>query len=113
MRPIDADKLIGQIFKNPWAGTHELIDMIHDMPTETVANTWIPVTERMPNREEYVKNDGRFILDDGNRRYQGIFDIYDGKFKFSKHVSGLNYELIEDNCVIAWQPLPEPWEGDK
>lgn len=73
---------------------------------------WIPVSKRLPNREEYLKNDGRFILDDGNRRYQGLFDIYDGKFKFSKHISGISYELIEDNCVIAWQSLPEPYKEE-
>ena len=73
---------------------------------------WIPVSERLPNKEEYLKDDGRFMLDDGNRRYQGLFDIYDGKFKFTKHISGLNYELFEDNCVVAWQPLPEPPEED-
>ena len=68
---------------------------------------WIPVEERMPTKEEFLKDDGRFILDDGNRRYQGLFDIYDGKFKFSRHISGIHYELFEDKCVIAWQPLPE------
>lgn len=74
---------------------------------------WIPVSERLPNKEEYLKDDGRFMLDDGNRRYQGLFDIYDGKFKFTKHISGLNYELFEDNCVVAWQPLPEPYRPEK
>ena len=73
------------------------------------ADGWIPVEERLPNKEEYLKDDGRFMLDDGNRRYQGLFDIYDGKFKFTKHISGLHYELFEDNCVIAWQPLPESY----
>ena len=74
-------------------------------------NTWIPISERLPNREEYLKNDGYFIVTDGNRRYQGLFDIYDGKFKFSKHSSGFYYELIEDKCVIAWQSLPEPYRA--
>lgn len=74
---------------------------------------WIPCSERLPNKEEYLKDDGRFMLDDGNRRYQGLFDIYDGKFKFTKHISGLNYELFEDNCVVAWQPLPEPYRPEK
>ena len=73
-------------------------------------NSWIPVEERMPTKEEFLKDDGRFILDDGNRRYQGLFDIYDGKFKFSRHISGIHYELFEDKCVIAWQPLPEPYK---
>ena len=71
---------------------------------------WIPVEERMPTKEEFLKDDGRFILDDGNRRYQGLFDIYAGKFKFSRHISGIHYELFEDKCVIAWQPLPEPYK---
>ncbi|WP_411331933.1 hypothetical protein [Mediterraneibacter gnavus] len=73
---------------------------------------WIPVEERMPTKEEFLKDDGRFILDDGNRRYQGLFDIYDGKFKFSRHISGIHYELFEDKCVIAWQPLPEPYKQE-
>ena len=71
---------------------------------------WIPVEERMPTKEEFLKDDGRFILDDGNRRYQGLFYVYDGKFKFSRHISGIHYELFEDKCVIAWQPLPEPYK---
>ena len=71
---------------------------------------WIPIKERLPTMAEYLKDDGRFILDDGNRRYQGLFDIYDGKFKFSKHVSGVKYELIEDKNVIAWCSLPEAYK---
>lgn len=79
-------------------------------------NGWILVEERLPTKEEFLKDDGRFILDDGNRRYQGLFDIYDGKFKFSRNTSGIHYELFEDKSVIAWQPLPEPYnpkEGEQ
>lgn len=74
---------------------------------------WIPVEERLPTKEEFLKDDGRFILDDGNRRYQGLFDIYDGKFKFSRHISGIHYELFEDKCVIAWRPLPDLYRSEK
>lgn len=76
-------------------------------------NGWIPVEERLPTKEEYLKNGGRFMLDDGNRRYQGLFDIYDGKFKFSIHISGINYELFDDKGVVAWQPLPAPYQPEK
>ena len=89
----------------------EVLNMAIKALQESKVCGWIPVSERLPNMEEYLENDGRFILDDGNRRYQGLFDIYDTKFKFSKHLSGLSYELIEDNCVIAWQPLPEPYKA--
>lgn len=71
---------------------------------------WIPVSKRMPNREEYLKSDGRCICTDGIRAYQSIFDIYDGKFKyFSFRDSGLH----EDEITIAWQPLPRPWKGER
>lgn len=89
------------------------MSVVKDIIRKHMNEGWIPCEERLPTKEEYIKDDGRFILDDGNRRYQGLFDVYDGKFKFSKHISGINYELFEDNCVIAWQPLPEPYRPEK
>lgn len=65
-------------------------------------NGWISCKKRLPNKEEYNENDGRFIVTDGNRRYQGFFDIYDNKFKYDTR----DLVLEEDLCVIAWQPLP-------
>lgn len=92
----------------------DVVRKLKELEAELVAERqkyrWIPVEERLPTQQEYLKDDGRFILDDGNRRYQGLFDIYDGKFKFSKHISGLRYELFEDKCVKAWQPLPAPYQ---
>ena len=70
---------------------------------------WILCSERFPTEEEYLKHDGRFIVTDGNRTYEGLFDMYDGLFK--KDCFGCVLE--EDNCVIAWMPLPEPYKvGD-
>lgn len=113
IRMIDEKKLIeiiesyrGDIFAS------EIVELIKQMPT-VAASKWIPCSERMPNKEECLKDDGRFMLDDGNRRYEGLFDIYDGKFKFGKHISGLRYELFEDNCVIAWQPLPPKYNPNQ
>lgn len=72
---------------------------------------WIPCSERLPNKEEYLKNDGRFIVTDGCRRYQSIYDIYQGRFRTLKiKISGWVFE--EDNCVIAWQPLPTPYQPE-
>lgn len=88
----------------------DCIDRVEEIIRKHMTDGWIPVEERMPTKEEFLKDDGRFILDDGNRRYQGLFDIYDGKFKFSRHISGIHYELFEDKCVIAWHPLPDPYK---
>ena len=78
------------------------------------AKNWIPCSERMPNKDEYLKNDGRFIVTDGNRVYQSIYDIYSAHcfrtlvlFDFG---SRSNFEV--DNCVIAWMPLPESHKGE-
>ena len=95
-------------------GALKMVEVIEDIIHKHMGNDgWIPVEERMPTKEEFLKDDGRFILDDGNRRYQGLFDIYDGKFKFSRHISGIHYELFEDKCVIAWQPLPDPYRPER
>ena len=68
--------------------------------------TWIPCSERLPSREEYQKCNGQFIVSDGNRTYATYFDIYD-TLKFGE-------PTIErfriDKCVIAWQPLPAPYQ---
>lgn len=74
---------------------------------------WISVEERLPTMEEYQKDDGRFILDDGNRRYAGFFDAYTGKFYRYRHVTAYRAELYEDNKVIAWHPLPEPYRPEQ
>lgn len=70
-------------------------------------NEWIPVSERLPSSEEYIENNGLFIVSDGNRSYSEWFDIYD-KQKFGEPT--MNRFRI-DYCVIAWKPLPEPYKG--
>lgn len=69
-------------------------------------NGWIPVSDRLPNKEEYLKNDGRFIVTDGNRCYQAYLDIYEKQCFGIPRLDGFR----KDKCVIAWQPLPAPYE---
>lgn len=64
---------------------------------------WIPISERLPNMDECQKNDNRFIVTDGNRRYQDWFDYVERYFERCG-CNGLG--LKKDECVIAWQPLP-------
>lgn len=74
---------------------------------------WIPVEERLPTMEEYQKDDGRFILDDRNRRCAGYFDVYTGRFYSYRHITPYRAELYEDNRIIAWRPLPEPYHPER
>ena len=97
------------------------IEIVNQLAVEykgTISKTenvgWIPCSERLPNKEEFLKHDGRFVVTDGNRCYQSIYDIYEGIFRTIKlynnggSVRGWNFEF--DGCVIAWQPLPKPYK---
>lgn len=88
-------------------------EKILDACEKQVNNGWIPCSERLPNKEEYLNNDGRFIVTDGNRMYQSIYDIYQGGFRtiklFTNGGSERGWNFEDDNCVIAWQPLPEQY----
>lgn len=75
---------------------------------------WISCNDRLPSKEEYEKDDGRFIVTDGNRRYQSCFDIYSKVFRTLKlNFPSYDYGYEYDKCVIAWQPLPEPYKGEE
>ena len=67
---------------------------------------WIPVSERLPNYDEYIKNNGLFNVSDENRSYSEWFDIYDKQMFGEPTISGFRV----DYAVTAWQPLPEPYE---
>lgn len=69
---------------------------------------WIPVSERMPNDHEYIKNNGLFIVSDGNRSYFGWFGIYNTKKFVKPTIAG----FCVDNAVIAWMSLPEPCKAE-
>ena len=109
---IDGKKLIKRFEHIPSLSKiiHNLVRIVEEQPK---VGEWIPVSKRLPNEEEFKKDDGRFILDNGNSRYQGFFDIDDGCFKFPVRMSGLSYQLVEDKDVIAWQPLPNPYCSEK
>lgn len=92
---------------------HRAIEIIRQTAAE-YNNGWIPCSERLPNREEYLENDGRFIVTDGNRRYQGLFDIYNDKFMIIQRRYRQNWSSpAEDKCVIAWQQLPELYQPEE
>lgn len=88
----------------------EAIEMaIKALEQNTVPPTqsWIPVSERLPTKEEYIANNGLFIVTDGNRTYAEYFDVYNSMRYFGEPtMNGFRADL----CVLAWQPLPEPYE---
>lgn len=78
---------------------------------EKVDGRWIPVSERLPTNKEFLKDDGRFIVTDGNRVYQSLYDIYDTKrFIDVMYLGNANFINSVDKRVIAWQSLPVPYK---
>lgn len=102
---IDRKKLISYIMNHyyPKWNFHDLITIISEVPNYNKKDDWILISERHPNREEWLKHDCRVILTDGNSVYQGWYDYTD--HYFIKEFNGI--EPIKDKCAIAWMPLPE------
>jgi hypothetical protein len=72
---------------------------------------WIPVSERSPTKEEFLKNDSRFIVTDGQRVYQSLYDMYEKQSFVEVYYKGnCNLLSMVDERIIAWQPLPEPYK---
>ncbi|WP_097005317.1 DUF551 domain-containing protein [Lacrimispora amygdalina] len=71
-------------------------------------NNWILCSDRMPTKEEYLKDDGRFIVSDGQRVYQSLYDIYEF-MNFCEFYHDRNMHHMEatiDKRVVMWQPMP-------
>ena len=83
----------------------EAIVKIANLPPAQPEPQWIPCSERLPNREEYIRCNGLFIVSDGDRAYAEYFDIYDKKCFGEPVMHGFR----ADRAITAWMPLPEPY----
>ena len=91
---IDCDKAV-EIFAN------HLRAEIRDTQTIKPAQQWIPVIERLPEK------DGTYIV--GGKWSSGkeavgecVYHVHDGYF-----------DAVWNFDVIAWVPLPEPYKGEQ
>lgn len=73
------------------------------------APRWIPVSERLPTKEEYIANNGLFIVSDGNRTCAEYFDVYNSMKYFGEPT--MNGFRV-DRCVTAWMPLPKVYKAE-
>lgn len=89
----------------------ELYTIIKRINEQSKVGEWIPCSERLPEKN------GIYIVDD--RAFNSPW-IHTAGFEVSSQAwcenHGVYYDdkygRYEDGRVTAWQPLPEPWEGE-
>lgn len=109
MRPIDANRVLNDIglymaenaYLNDTAldALKKVVDWVEDAPTIDQYGTWIPCSERLPNKPEFGW-DGYLVQD------AYIVKPYDAYW------NGKCWTDIDDNVldnIVAWMPLPEPY----
>jgi len=129
MRLIDLDKAINAMAKleqedNEAYGvsipecfdSERAIKALNSIPTVQAVPQWIPVSERLP--EEY----GEYLITWKNPKYQKTYigiceceitDVYDyeyNRFEVEWLFDDYITTAYPDSKVIAWMPLPEPYE---
>ena len=87
-------------------------EQIKNLPPAQPEQRWIPVTERLPE-DEYVINSKKPTKISGDKWSIAIAirtaDQRSGKIQWRDSGFG----VIQDDKVLAWMPLPAPWEGEK
>lgn len=90
-------------YGRPFEGTAyelglKIMGYIENMDDEK-ENGWIPVSERLPEDGTYITTlDGELVGQE--EPFTGMCGIENGKWD-------------DEDCVIAWMPLPEPYKEDE
>lgn len=105
MQVYEGDRCVGI---RTWLTKEEIIYAINEIPSVEPEWKWIPVTERLPKKE----NKSYWICTDTKHQYQcrwtnNIYGI--GK---SNNWSWSIFDIPQYTRVLAWMPLPEPWKGN-
>ena len=84
----------------------EIIKYVQKMPK---VGEWIPCSERLPEEKEPVlvqweKYDRHLNI---TATYLDAMWLDDAEEKVFETING-----VPNGKVVAWQPLPEPWEGE-
>ena len=77
----------------------EMLEQLQsDLEQDEKENGWIPVSERLPEDGIYITTlDGELVGQE--EPFTGMCGIENGKWD-------------DEDCVIAWMPLPEPYKED-
>ena len=82
----------------PWSALDIVNTLLNDFEQDEKENGWIPVSERLPEDGIYITTlDGELVGQE--EPFTGMCGIENGKWD-------------DEDCVIAWMPLPEPPKED-
>lgn len=92
-------------YKNAIEIVNELAEEHSANTTQKSANGWIPCSERLPemNQKVLASYEDRY-LSAANGVCEGMYVYTWGKWDIS------DYAVEDDYKVIAWQPLPQPYQ---
>jgi hypothetical protein len=101
MRPIDAEELIRSTINNPLHVPYITKTDIEAAPTLEIEPQWIPCSEKLPD-------------DDRTK----VVTLANGNAEAGYYSNGDWWCIGDSIClenpkVIAWMPLPEPYEVDE
>ena len=84
-----------------WCAMMEALELVESQPK---VGEWIPCSERLPETDDVV------LITVSNIDNNKLFvtpAVYQHPFFCTWNA------LAPEDKVIAWQPLPEPWEGEE
>lgn len=108
IRVIDSKKLIEAINAGSYEINLSAVMALGAVVTQS-ASQWIPCSERLP------EEDGQYIVTVKYEHVDGYEDIYS---EHGEWVDGHWDACMFGHCgrvekVLAWQPLPKPWGGER
>lgn len=113
MRLIDVDALIETMRENAegnegWYGdTWAFMRDVENAPTIDAEPQWIPCDERLPESEERLpKKDGSYLV---------CVEWASGKKAVGdcEYTVDYGFRTVWNCTVLAWMPLPKPYEGER
>lgn len=84
---------------------------IEKLPAAQPEQRWIPVTERLPENDNEVLITVWDAEDDYVEVYKGFYQGHEWWTQWCHGCSKIKDEPCGENIVIAWMPLPEPYQG--
>lgn len=88
-----------------------LDEWINNLPSAQPEQRWIPVTERPPENDNEVLITVWDAEDDYVEVYKGFYQGHEWWTQWCHGCSKIKDEPCGENIVIAWMPLPEPYQG--